>query len=58
MMSDVLNVKGKNLNNEELENMRKDIIEEYFKLGLVEDKRNKNGDLVLSKEELDEWEWD
>ncbi len=41
-----------------LEEMRKGIVQKYFELGLVEDKRNDKGYVLMSKEELDDWEWD
>lgn len=43
---------------EQLEIDRKRIVEEYIKLGLVENCIIKDGAIVMSKEELDDWEWD
>ena len=43
---------------DQLEIDRKKIIEEYVKLGLVENCIDENGNTIMSKEELDDWEWD
>ena len=42
----------------QLEKDRKEMVEWYIKNGLIEKCIDKNGRAVMSKEELDEWEWD